>query len=236
MRFQGLFSALALSVAAAIPAAAHAHSVEPITPTFPEHNQHGDGDWEQTEGTLSQKDRLNKNLEGSDYAFADIHKSGKSFLDEWSFTLADAGNVTINLFDFTLPGTSSNFLSQNSDDNNGHKGKNDWSKNGQGKTNFTNLFDNKFLTVSLFDHDGSLLGTAGENGTLSVLGLAANEWYTLTVSGKAVGLLGGVYHGDLNVAPVPLGDTLPLLGSALAILALNKRRSSKSLSRNVLSA
>jgi len=224
MHFQGFFSALALSVAAAIPAAAYAHAAEPVTPTFPEYNQYCD--LEQTGGTLSQKDRLNKNLGAGAYDFADIHKSGKSFLDEWSFTLADAGNVTVNLFDVTLPSIGSTFLSQGDSGAN----KNGWDKNDHGKSHYSsvftsNLLDNKFLTVSLFDHDGTLLGTAGENGTLSVLGLAANEWYTVTVSGKAAGLLGGVYQGDVNVAPVPLGDSLPLFASAFAILALRKRKS-----------
>ena len=220
MRFQGFFSALALSAAVAIPTVAHATSVRSISPTFPAQIQ--DRSW-QAEGELSQ-DQLNKYLGTGDYEFADLHKSGKSFLDEWSFTLADAGNVTINLFDLTLPGTGTTYLLQDGDHNK------------HGKTDFSNLLDNKFLTVSLFDHAGSLLGTAGENGTLSVLGLAANEWYTLAVSGKAVGLLGGVYHGDLSVAPVPLGDTLPLLGSALAVLALRTRRFSTLLSRRALPA
>ena len=177
----------------------------------------------QWDNTLSNHAKWNKNLDAGEYEFAAIHesigkKAGKSFFDEWSFTLADSANVTINLFDLAIP-SSGSFLYPE-----GWKG----SKKSQSSL-FSALLDNKFLTVSLFDDEGLLLGTAGENGTLSALGLAGGEWYTLTVSGKAAGLLGGAYVGSMDVAPVPIGDTLPLFASALLVGAWRLRKTQKTI-------
>src|SRR5690606_4384808 len=204
MYLQGFFRAALLSAAIAVPMtvsmAAHATASSPVQPSFPEYNSHWD--WEMPGDYLSDKARKNQDLETGDYAFADIHKSGRTFLDEWSFTLADSADITVSLFDFTLPGMGSNFLYQddsykgNSYKNNSHD-KPGYDDKPHGQNIFKSLLDNKYLTVSLFDEEGSLLGTAGENGTLSALGLAAGQWYTLAVSGKAVGMLGGIYHGNL---------------------------------------
>lgn len=232
---QGFFRAILLSTAIAAPMSvsmtAHATASTPVQPNFPQYDApHGDD-------YLSHKARKNQDLEVGDYAFADLHKSGRTFLDEWSFTLADSADITVSLLDFTLPGMGSKFLFQDDADND-HAYKDDWYKeNGHGKGNhknnshghdiFKSLLDNKYLTVSLFDEEGDLLGTAGENGTLSALGLAAGQWYTLAVSGKAVGMLGGIYHGNLSIesaAPVPIGDTLPLFASALLVFGLRSKK------------
>ena len=218
MYVQGFFRAALLSAAVLAPLAAHATATSPVQPSFPQGNSHWD--WEMPGDYLSDKARKNQDLETGDYAFADIHKSGRTFLDEWSFTLADSADITVSLFDFTLPGMGSNFLYQDGEKS-GFNGKS------HGHNIFKSLLDNKYLTVSLFDEEGSLLGTAGENGTLSALGLAAGQWYTLAVSGKAVGMLGGIYHGNLSIesaAPVPIGDTLPLFASALLVFGLRSKK------------
>lgn len=166
---------------------------------------------------LSTKDKLNRNLESGEYLFANLHETknpnkGTSFFDEWSFTLANTSNVTVNLFDVELP--LGNIGKLFSDD----------AKYGKKSNAIGSLLDNKFLTVSLFDEEGTLLGTAGEDGTLSALGLTAGNWYTLAVSGKAAGLFGGLYHGSVAVAHAPIGDTLPLFASALVVAAWRLRK------------
>ncbi len=170
-------------------------------------------DWqfEQESGLLSLNACLNQGLSSGEYLFANLHgvslgKKGYGFFDEWSFTLSESANVTISLFDDVVPLFPGN------------------PAYGSQSTGSGNLLDNKFLTVSLFDANGALLGTAGEQGTLSALGLVAGDWYTLTVSGKTAGLLGGLYHGSLAVAPVPIGDSLPLFASALTLAAFRLRR------------
>jgi len=225
MYVQGFFRAALLSAAVLAPLAAHATATSPVQPSFPQGNSHWD--WEMPGDYLSDKARKNQDLETGDYAFADIHKSGRTFLDEWSFTLADSADITVSLFDFTLPGMGSNFLYQDTQHQNSGHGKPSYKDKSHGHNVFKSLLDNKYLTVSLFDEEGSLLGTAGENGTLSALGLAAGQWYTLAVSGKAVGMLGGIYHGNLSIesaAPVPIGDTLPLFASALLVFGLRSKK------------
>jgi hypothetical protein len=89
------------------------------------------------------------------------------------------------------------------------------------------LLDSKYLTFSLFDKSGNLLGAAGEDGMLTALNLLAGEWYTLTVSAKVGGVFGSAYHGSMEVQEVqavPLSDTLPLFGSALLVLAIRARK------------
>jgi hypothetical protein len=102
-----------------------------------------------------------------------------------------------------------------------------WGDFGKSKKNGSKfVLDNKFLTFSLFDSDDNLLGTAGEGGTLSALGLDAGEWYTITVSAKINGIFGSAYHGTLAVAPtaVPLGSALPFFASALLVTIGARRR------------
>lgn len=176
---------------------------------------------------LSDNAYHNRNLTVGDYAFAGMHNTyGSSFLDEWKFTLADDSNVSISVFDLDVPTTGSGNKTLSAYgykwENHGsyghsHHHHNNW----QPASNY--LFDNQYLTFSLFDQEGNLLGTAGEDGTLSVADLSAGQWYTVTVSAKVNGLFGSAYHGNLSVQPVPLGDSLPLFGSALALLALRRR-------------
>lgn len=59
--------------------------------------------------------------------------------------------------------------------------------------------------------------TSGSTATLSVADLSAGT-YVLEIRGQATGVNGGSYAGVLNVAPVPLPATLPLLGLGLGLL------------------
>lgn len=207
MRLKDLFSAAAIAVTLVLPIAANATSTTPIPYDA----------LLQSEGTgfLSTRSRHNAQLEQGTYLFGDHHKAGKGFFDTWSFSLAEAGDVTVNLFDAYLPAWGDVFL--------GSKGSKHGHHHNKWEQQFSALLDNKYLTISLFDGSGTLLGSAGENGLLTALGLAGDTWYTLSVSGKAAGLLGGVYYGSVQVAQTPLSDTLPLFGSALVVLALRKR-------------
>lgn len=209
MQITGLLRTITLSVVIMAPVAAHANFS----------NEHGasgvnngcnvvDGHWK------------NVSLSSGSYSFADYHAPGQSFFDSWSFSLAQTSDVVVNLFDLLTPEAGPNYLVPNQ---NGLFHRSEHSVNDLVQS----LLDNKYLTVSLFDADGNLMGTAGENGMLSAFGLGAGEEYTLGVSGKAVGLLGGLYHGTLNVqnAPaVPLGDSLPLFASALLVLGLRSKK------------
>jgi hypothetical protein len=223
MSSKGFIKSMVLAAAVAAPLAAHATYTTPIEPNVPAYGPHWD--MELPTDLLSGKAYRNKQLEAGDYVFADMHKSGKGFFDEWSFTLADAADVTVSLFDVTLPGIGANFLYPEDDKpGKGHGHGYGWKEH---KPTWTSLLDNKFLTVSLFDNEGTLLGTAGENGMLSALGLAAGQWYTLAVSGKAAGFFGGIYHGTLSIesaSPVPIGGTLPLFASALMVFGLRSKK------------
>ena len=206
MKLQGFVSALALATAIALPGAAIANNVELSGNTLPgvDGLLPGYGDL----NILHQKDWKNRDLETGEYAFFAFHSPiGSGFFDDWSFSLADNANVSISLFDIEIP---LGF---------------DFGVEKDGKSSGTPyLFDSKFLTVSLFDGAGHLLGSTGEDGILEVSNLLAGEWYTLTVSGKVNGLLGAGYLGSLQIAEVPLGDSLPLFGSALLVLAIRGRK------------
>jgi len=171
---------------------------------------------------LYPKAKLNKNLNEGEYDFAGLHsKLGSTFSDEWSFTLADTSNVVINVTDIfqSLGGGIKSLSSFGFGDS--HHGKN------QSKpSSSTALLDNKFLTFSLFDDEDHLLGTAGEGGSISALGLAAGEWYTITVSAKVNGIFGSAYRGSLDVTPtaVPLGDSLPMFASALLLMTIRTKK------------
>lgn len=203
MNIKKISCALALSAAAAFPISSYAV-------TLPVADSAIGGDFLDI---LYPKAKLNKNLGDGQYDFLGLHdKQGKTFTDEWKFTLAAVSDVVISLTDYEL--TLGDLATT------------------AGKNSNPYLVDNKLLTFSLFDADDHLLGTAGEGGTLSALGLAAGEWYTITVSAKVNGIFGSAYHGTLSVnapAAVPLTDTLPFFGSALMALAAVKRRKSQAL-------
>lgn len=74
------------------------------------------------------------------------------------------------------------------------------------------------LTVDLFDNrnlSGLLDGVAFTPGSWFTTTLLAGVDYTLRISGRATGLLGGQYLVEANVAPVPLPAALPMFLLAL---------------------
>lgn len=152
-------------------------------------------------------DQWSTPLGAGDYTFAGAHASGTAFFEELTFSLAAPADINIALSDMVAP------TSMSAD-------ANSW---------FATQLSDKYLTFSLFDKNGHLLGSAGAGDTLTALHLASNDDYVLTVSGKAVGALGGLYTGNLSVVPisaVPLGDTAPLFGAALMVLFLRSRKTS----------
>ncbi|HEY3698118.1 MAG TPA: hypothetical protein VGK97_02225 [Spongiibacteraceae bacterium] len=165
---------------------------------------------------------LNKKLTTGEYDFAGSHsRFGSSFKDRWKFTVAENSTASISVYDLeTSFGKSNSGLPQTSFRQSRQFGR--------ARIDTSKIFDTKNMTFSLFDSKGKLLGSAGENGTLSGLNLVAGKWYTLQVSGIVGGFFGSSYHGVLDINPtvtaVPLGDTAPLFGSALALLALRYRK------------
>jgi hypothetical protein len=207
MKNQNFVSALLLTASMFVTFSATAASVS--------YSENCEGDGGGDSGILYSNPKHNRNLEEGEYSFAGTEKHyGSTFLDEWKFTVAENSDVAISIFDVEVPVGGSlpdNFSA--STKSGGHHG------------NSGMLLDNKFLTFSLFDNAGNLLGTAGEDGTLSVLNLLAGQWYTLTVSAKVNGMFGSAYYGTMEVVnPVPLGDSLPLFGSALLVLAVRNRK------------
>lgn len=157
---------------------------------------------------------LSAPLTSGSYQFAGAHRAGATFFEELTFSLPTTSNVSIDLTDVTLSiptlgNSSAAKLSSLPVFSN--------------MSFLSNLLGNKYLTFSLFDNAGQLLGSAGAGTTLTALNLAAND-YVLTVSGRASGVLGGVYTGNLAVTAVPIGDTAPLLGSALLMLMMRSRK------------
>ena len=157
-------------------------------------------------GVLNSDPSLNTNLASDTYVFAGTHTPGL-FLDEFEFSLASPGNITAtinNVFD-NLPEAAA-FVPK--------------------------LFENKFLTLSLFDNGGNFITATGAGGTLSATGLNSGATYTLAISGKANGAFGGIYDGKLAVdaAPaVPLPAALPGFVAALMTLGLRRRKSNTTL-------
>jgi hypothetical protein len=211
MKTASFFSALIFTATVLLPFSASATSI-PVG---------GDLDLGSTD-ILHSKAKLNRNLTDGDYAFAKLHTTDRSnFLDEWKFTLAENSDVSITVLDLELPlSGSSHGDASDAAKYFDKKHFDEWCH----QNNSDMLLDNKFLTFSLFDHSGNLLGTAADGGTLSVQNLLAGEWYTLTVSAKINGIFGSAYHGNVEVEAVPLGDSLPLFSSALLLLAIRARK------------
>lgn len=154
-------------------------------------------------GILLAEPNQNRNLGCGAFEFAGLHSDHDShFLDRWKFTVAEDTTASITVFDielgFDLP-----------------------------RTDGAKIFDTKNLAFTVFDDDaGKFLGWANENETLGGIHLVAGRDYTLKVFGDVGGTFGSTYHGTLEtcVAPVPLSDTAPMLGSALALLAFSYRK------------
>lgn len=212
MKIQGIISAAVLMLSVVLSAPTHACS-----------HSNDDSGAVNDSGLLFTQPKMNKNLGCGEFEFASLNSHyNSSFTDRWKFTVAEDSTASISVFDLELglPDT------QTSEFANGHLN----SKSSK-HLDTAKIFDTKNLTFSLYDDEGNLLGKAHENETLSGLNLVTGEWYTLKVSGKVAGLFGSAYHGTLEtcVTPVPLGDSAPMLGSALALLAFSHR---KRLSKN----
>jgi hypothetical protein len=82
---------------------------------------------------------------------------------------------------------------------------------------FFNLLNLTNLKLELFDSSNKSLGSIKDNQSLNLL-VAAPGQYAFLVTGSARGILGGLYLGNLEVAPVPIGDSLPFLTAALLML------------------
>lgn len=204
MKVQGIFTALTLVLTAALPLAAHADSQPNLNFNFDIPGV----------SVLSSNPNDNLNLASSTYGFAQTHTpTPNSFFDEWQFSVAQASDVSISLFDIEIPLTPGNAGAVGASPTSASAGN-------------IKLLDNQFLTFSLFDQSGKLLGSAGENGTLSALNLVAGGLYTMTVSANVDGIFGSAYAGSMSVnsvAAVPLSDSMPLFGSALMLLAIRAR-------------
>lgn len=148
----------------------------------------------------------NTDLAAGIYAIGGAHPTGLAFLDDFKFSLATPQSVTFNLKDAVSPDTAPTPSPSGS----------------------TYLFDNSFLTFSVFDSVGNYLGSGAEGSSLKLDNLVSGQMYTLTVSGKSTGIFGGVYNGSVDIgatAPeVPIGATLPMFSAALLTLAIRRRR------------
>jgi hypothetical protein len=144
----------------------------------------------------------NTDLAAGIYAVGGAHPTGLAFLDDFTFSLASTQSVTFSITDSLSPDTAPT----------------------PSPTGSTSLFDNTYLTFSLFDSVGEYLGSGAEDHPLTLSDLAAGELYTLTVSGKASGIFGGIYTGKVEVAEIPIGPTLPMFSAALLTLCIRRRK------------
>jgi hypothetical protein len=147
----------------------------------------------------------NTDLATGIYAIGGAHPTGLAFLDDFNFSLATNQSVTFNLTDLVSPDNAPTPSPSGS----------------------TALFDNAFLTFSVFDSVGGYLGSGAEGNPLTLANLTSGQLYTLTVSGKSTGIFGGIYTGSVtvgDVAPeVPIGPALPMFSAALLTLCCIRR-------------
>ena len=224
--------AMTLILAATLPGAAYANTLPQEDMIF----ERG------STGVLFEQGKFNRNLAPGDDAFAKVHaRSASGFFDQWTFSLADASNVSIDLHDLELAfgadrsattgDTSGRQLAHRAhrSQHNGYwNDDTNWGDDAdRGNSSGNNLLDNKFMSFNLFDQAGRLLGSAGEGDTLTAINLLAGQRYTLTVTGITAGIFGGAYYGNLSVQPVPLTDSLPLFASALALLVLRRKKTGR---------
>lgn len=213
MNIKKIVCALTLSLTVALPLTAAAHNISIGDSVFENNNG----------GVLYKNAKHNKHLGDGEYGFVGLHTQlGSTFSDEWKFTLADTSNVVISLADLAFP--LGGDIKSLADDFSGDRSH----QHGHHRHSSSNaLLDNKFLTFSLFDSQDHLLGSAGEGGSISALGLAGGQWYTLMVSAKVNGIFGSVYRGTLDITQptaVPLGDSLPMFASALLVMMIRAKK------------
>lgn len=202
MKLSTIFSAIVLATAIQTP-------LQALASTQMCDTKHGHSEHAGSFGGINSTSLSEAPLSSGDYAFYGTHSAGSSFFEELTFSLATTSDVSIDLIDLKMPATT--FRSSSA-------------------TQFSNLLSDKYLTFNLFDNSGQLLGSAGTGSTLTALNLATGSNYVLTVSGKANGVLGGMYAGNVSIAAVsevPLGATAPLFGSALCVLLARARKLSK---------
>lgn len=138
------------------------------------------------------------------YAIGGAHPTGLAFLDDFRFSLAATTTVKFSITDAVSPDTAPTPSPSGS----------------------AYLFDNSFLTFSVFDSVGNYLGSGAEGSSLTLEDLASGQLYTLTVSGKSTGIFGGIYNGGVeigDIAEVPIGPTLPLFAAALLTLCIRRK-------------
>lgn len=93
--------------------------------------------------------------------------------------------------------------------------------------NGLSVFNISNLTYQLYDASNNWLAGAVAGGEFSFANLAAGN-YSLTVSGVANGLAGGVYTGAITVAAVPEPSSVAMLMIGFAALgAVARRRKTK---------
>jgi hypothetical protein len=148
----------------------------------------------------------NTDLDLGVYQIGGAHPTGVTFLDEFKFSLANTNDVSFSITDMQSPDTAPTPSPSGS----------------------SYLFDNTFLTFSVFDSVGNYLGSGAEATPLTLANLSAGQLYTLTVSGKSSGIFGGVYTGKVDVGAVPIGATLPMFSAALLTLCIRRRRQTQS--------
>ena len=139
------------------------------------------------------------------YAIGGAHPTGLAFLDDFNFSLASNQSVTFSITDLVSPDTAPTPSPSGS----------------------VALFDNAFLTFSVFDSVGNYLGSGADGSNLTLDNLISGQLYTLTVSGKSTGIFGGVYTGSVeigDVAEVPIGASLPMFAAALLTLCIRRRK------------
>lgn len=141
---------------------------------------------------------LNINLGTGVYELAGTHQAGDVLFDEFTFSLSSHSTLTASISNVSVPQQ--------------HDASGD------------PLLNIKSLTLGLFDGDGNFVAASGSGGVLSAAGLTGGSTYTLSVFGKANGIFGGAYSGDLDIVEAPLPAALPAFISALLALGARRRK------------
>ncbi len=170
--------------------------------------------------SLYSNPNLNKKLDMGNYDFSKQHsRYGSYFTDTWKFTVASDSSASISISDLGSTVGSSHINRQ-------AKFHQLQLRQFRGPINTSKVFSTNDLSISIFNNRGELIGKTDGNGKLDHLDLFAGNWYTIKVTGKVDGFFRGSYHGvfDCHPTEVPLGETAPMFGSALALLVWRVRR------------